>query len=103
MLFSCNDPIVEEVELPNGRTFHMNLTRQENIGWIIVMHDITLFKEMDQLKSELVATVSHDLKQPLAVMNGYIELLLMHKKLDTTGMNFLDGAAVDSEHAPAYR
>ncbi len=85
-----DDPYIEEVGLPDDRTFHMNLTRHENVGWIIVMHDITPFKEMDQLKSELIATVSHDLKQPLAVMNGYIELLLMHKKLDTTGLSFVE-------------
>lgn len=85
-----DEPTVEEVELPNGRIYHMNLTRHENVGWIIVMHDITPFKEMDQLKSELIATVSHDLKQPLAVMNGYIELLMMHRKLDETGMNFVE-------------
>lgn len=85
-----SDPLIDEVQLPNGRTFHLNFTCQENVGWIIVMHDITPFKEMDRLKSELIATVSHDLKQPLAVMNGYIELLLMHKKLDEIGINFLD-------------
>lgn len=79
-----------EVALPNNRTFEFNLTPQANVGWIIVMHDITPFKEMDRLKSELIATVSHDLKQPLSVMNGYIELLLMHKKLDSTGINFVE-------------
>jgi signal transduction histidine kinase len=84
------DQVVEEVVLPNDRVFHMNMTRHENVGWIIVMHDITPFKEMDQLKSELIATVSHDLKQPLAVMNGYIELLLMHKQLDDTGISFIE-------------
>jgi signal transduction histidine kinase len=87
---ASSDPYIQEVAMPDERTFHMNLTRHENVGWIIVMHDITPFKEMDQLKSELIATVSHDLKQPLAVMNGYIELLLMHKKLDTTGLNFVE-------------
>ncbi len=87
---ASHEPVLEEVSMPNGRIFRMNLTRHENVGWIIVMHDITLFKEMDQLKSELIATVSHDLKQPLAVMNGYIELLLMHRKLDEVGLNFLE-------------
>jgi signal transduction histidine kinase len=82
--------VIEEVVVPNGRTFHLNMARQENVGWIIVMHDITPFKEMDLLKSELIATVSHDLKQPLAVMNGYIELLMMHRKLDETGISFLE-------------
>lgn len=87
---TTNEPVVGEVELPNGRIFHINLSRHENVGWIAVMHDITMFKEMDQLKSELIATVSHDLKQPLAVMNGYLELLMMHGKMDETGNGFID-------------
>lgn len=85
-----NEPIVNEVTFPNERTFHVNMTPHQSIGWIIVMHDITPFKEMDQLKSELIATVSHDLKQPLSVMNGYTELLLMHGKIDATGINFIE-------------
>ena len=85
-----NEAVIEEIVLPNERTFHINLTQQENIGTIIVMHDITPFKEMDQLKSELIATVSHDLKQPLSVMNGYTELLLLHRQFDATGISFIE-------------
>lgn len=85
-----NQPLNEELVLNDERTFHINLTYQDDIGWITVMHDITPFKEMDRLKSELIATVSHDLKQPLSVMNGYTELLLLHKKLDDTGVGFVE-------------
>lgn len=78
---------VEEVVMPNGRVFHANLKYNASIGWIIVMHDITPFKEMDKLKGELIATVSHDLKQPLSVMNGYIELMLMQQSVTPQGMH----------------
>jgi signal transduction histidine kinase len=84
------EPVVSETILPNDRNYHVNITLQENVGCIIVMHDITPYKEMDRLKSDLIATVSHDLKQPLAVMNGYTELLMMHQKFDLTGMNFIE-------------
>lgn len=87
---SSGEPVISETILPNDRNYHVNITLQENVGCIIVMHDITPFKEMDRLKSDLIATVSHDLKQPLAVMNGYTELLMMHKKFDPTGMNFIE-------------
>jgi two-component system, OmpR family, phosphate regulon sensor histidine kinase PhoR len=80
--------LVQEVYMPNKRPYHANLSRLESVGWIIVMHDITPVKETDQLKSELIATVSHDLKQPLSVMNGYIELLQMQQKLDEIGMHY---------------
>lgn len=81
--------IVGEVTLPDDRIFHANLTHSDGIGWIIVMHDITPLKETDRLKNELVATVSHDLKQPLSVMNGYSELLLMQQKFDMQSINYV--------------
>ncbi|NWG16904.1 MAG: GAF domain-containing protein [Chloroflexi bacterium] len=84
---ALGENLVEEVLLPNGRIFHANLQFNPSLGWIVVMHDITPFKEMDKLKSELIATVSHDLKQPLSVMNGYIELLLMQQAVANQGMH----------------
>ena len=62
------------------------------------MHDITPLKQTDELKRELVATVSHDLKQPLSVMNGYLELLQMSQRLDARGENFVRMIARSIEH-----
>lgn len=76
-----------EIEL-HGRTYYSSLSQLENIGWIVVMHDITPLKETEQLKSELLQTVSHDLKQPLSIMNGYIELMQIQNRLDETGMRY---------------
>jgi signal transduction histidine kinase len=45
-------------------------------GFVISMTDITRLKEVDRLRSELVANVSHDLKGPLATIRAYTELLL---------------------------
>jgi signal transduction histidine kinase len=82
------DNLTEEVVMPSGRIFHANLKLHEGIGWIIVLHDITPFKEMDRLKNELIATVSHDLKQPLGVMGGYLELLSMQKAIAPAGEGY---------------
>lgn len=41
------------------------------------MHDL---KKMDTLRRELVANVSHDLRTPLATLQGYIETLLLKEK-----------------------
>ncbi|MEZ4666859.1 MAG: ATP-binding protein [Anaerolineae bacterium] len=84
---AAGENITEEVVMPNERIFHANFRRFETIGWIVVMHDITPFKEMDRLKGELIATVSHDLKQPLSVMNGYIELMIMQQSDTSQGLN----------------
>ena len=79
-----------EVELPGDRTYHISITPVEGVGWAAVMQDITYFKETDRLKSELVATVSHDLKNPLNVLGGYVELIEMQCELDESGQHYLN-------------
>lgn len=84
------DSVSEEVELPNGRTYHARIDFHPGIGRIIVMQDITHFKETDKLKTELVATVSHDLKQPLSVMRGYLDLLRMTNTFDERSARYIE-------------
>jgi signal transduction histidine kinase len=40
-----------------------------------ILHNIDELKKVDTLRRELIANVSHDLRNPLAVMHGYIETL----------------------------
>lgn len=83
------EALEEEVKLPNDRVYAIAVTPQPGVGFVIVMQDITLFKEMDKLKSDLIATVSHDLKQPLGVMRGYLDLLQMTNTFDEKSTNFI--------------
>lgn len=46
-------------------------------GRVCVLSDITHYKRVDALKSEFVATVSHDLRAPLTLMRGYATMLSM--------------------------
>jgi len=46
------------------------------IGVVSVGQDITHLKEVDRLKSNIVANVSHELRAPLASIKAYTELLL---------------------------
>ncbi len=77
------------VRLPQGLELHMavstSVLRDESFsprGTIAVFRDMTAsrelerFRKLDQLKSEFVANVSHELKTPLTSIKAYTEALL---------------------------
>ena len=45
-------------------------------GAVVLFHDITELKRLDQIRREFVANVSHELRTPLSILRGYIEVLL---------------------------
>lgn len=49
--------------------------QNKNLGTIIVLKNITGFKELDEIKNGFISTVSHELKTPLAAMNMSLRLL----------------------------
>ena len=81
--------LVGELTLYEERTFHISIVPAPQVGWSIVMHDITPFKETEKLKNELVATTSHDLKNPLGSIMGYIDLIAMTNPLNEQGQEYL--------------
>ncbi|PTX96811.1 hypothetical protein DB345_06410 [Spartobacteria bacterium LR76] len=45
-------------------------------GAVIVFHDVTKVRNLESVRREFVANVSHEFRTPLAIINGYIETLL---------------------------
>ena len=78
-----------EITLPDGRVFLAHLSPIEGIGHVIVLRDITHLKELDHVKSEFVATVSHDLRSPLTTILGYIDLIERGGPLTSQQREFL--------------
>jgi signal transduction histidine kinase/HAMP domain-containing protein len=70
-----------EIVLADKRTYLATassvIVEGQQIGRVCIMRDVTYFKELDTLKSEFVATVSHDLRSPLTLMRGYATMLEM--------------------------
>ncbi len=48
----------------------------EKLGAVAVLRDITELKAVDRAKSRFVSMVSHELRAPLAAIEGYLSLLL---------------------------
>jgi two-component system phosphate regulon sensor histidine kinase PhoR len=49
-------------------------------GSILVFHDITRLKQLENTRQEFVANVSHELRTPLSLIKGYVETLIDHAK-----------------------
>jgi PAS domain S-box-containing protein len=92
---SPGEALTEEVLLPDGRTLYASVSTilsadGEQIGRVAMMRDITRFKELDELKSEFVATVSHDLRAPLTFMRGYATMLPMVGELGEKQRDYVE-------------
>jgi PAS domain S-box-containing protein len=58
------------------------LRRRKGLGGtVVLLRDMTREREMDRLKSELVATAAHELRTPLTSIQGFAELLLLREDL----------------------
>jgi PAS domain S-box-containing protein len=81
ILSSKNDRIRHlELNTRQGRTLYASASTVANnqgqaMGRVAVLHDITMLKEVDKMKSDFVSTVSHDLRSPLTYMRGYATML----------------------------
>ena len=54
----------------------MRVERDQLLGQIVVLSDITPLKRLMRMRTEFVANVSHELKTPLTAVLGYVETLL---------------------------
>lgn len=78
---SLYDQQSEEITLPDGRVYLaiVSVIRGEggSMGRVCMMRDVTHFKRIDELKTEFVSTVSHDLRSPLQLIRGYASMIQM--------------------------
>ena len=47
----------------------------DKISQVVVFHDVTKEKEIDKMKSDFIAVVSHELKTPVSAMMGFATLI----------------------------
>jgi two-component system phosphate regulon sensor histidine kinase PhoR len=69
--FSTDDSRVFDVNAAGLKGHDGNPT-----GVVVVLHDITRIKKLENIRKEFVANVSHELRTPLSIIKGYVETLL---------------------------
>jgi two-component system phosphate regulon sensor histidine kinase PhoR len=63
-----------------------------NTGVLILINDITFQKQLEKLRSDFVANVSHELKTPITSIIGFLELLMIKSEDNNENKNFLEKA-----------
>lgn len=56
----------------------------EIIGAVIVLHDVTEIRRLEEVRSDFVSNVSHELKTPLAAIKGLVESILEDEEMPET-------------------
>ena len=85
------EPTQTEIDWPDRRTFSVQATPIQNGGLVVVLHDVTHFKDLEQIKNEFIATASHDLKNPISAVMGYSSLLEKAGPLNDQQKEFVSG------------
>jgi len=91
-----NQATFGEVPLPDGRTLHASLSPiaggedELSAGWVVTMQDVTYLKELDQMKSDFINAVSHDLRSPLSGILIATHLVSQTGELNAQQHEFLD-------------
>jgi two-component system phosphate regulon sensor histidine kinase PhoR len=101
-------PREEELVLhgPIQRYLHLQATPltgpgAEQIGVLIVLHDLTRLRQLESVRRDFVANVSHELKTPITAIRGAVETLLDEASFDGSSRQFLQIVFKQSERLNA--
>jgi two-component system phosphate regulon sensor histidine kinase PhoR len=66
---------------PKERWLHAHATalhdtRGQKIGVLVVLHDVTRLRRLENVRRDFVANVSHELRTPITSIKGFVETLL---------------------------
>lgn len=84
--FRVEKPVYDQVELTLNQVHQkyfdtacvpiLSKSKRHLYGMVLVLHDITNLKKLENLRREFVANVSHELKTPITSIKGFAETLL---------------------------
>ena len=98
-ILSGDDSHAKEISTPDGKTYQANISPLtvdgRKVGTAGIFRDISQFKQRDDLKSEFVTMVSHELRSPLTLVQGYAKILRLAGNLNDQQDTYL-GNIIDS-------
>ena len=90
---------------PRGETLVIGERRRDVLlgatplrdGYLLSLADVTQLKEVERLKSDIVANVSHEFRTPLAIIKAYTELLMDEEPDEPTTVRSEYLSVIDAE------
>lgn len=67
------------------------------VGTITLPHDVVKLKEVDQLKSEFISMITHELKSPLTSIKMALDMIAKERKLDPASKSLINAAVRNAE------
>lgn len=76
------DPVSQEITISDDKSkiLNVSISAVENIPGhepktMIVLHDVTRLKKLEQIRADFVANATHEIKTPLTAIIGFVETL----------------------------
>ncbi|MAU08594.1 MAG: hypothetical protein CL607_02140 [Anaerolineaceae bacterium] len=83
-------PFYEQISLAE-RTLQLVAAPLDAVErWVLVFSDVTELVTLNELKTRMIRMASHDLKNPLARIKGYAELIMMDNDLPDEEARFMN-------------
>ncbi len=71
------DVVLHQVgeQILHSQCIPLNNTANHRIGTLVVLHDVTRIRQLENMRRDFVANVSHEIKTPLTAIKGFVETL----------------------------
>ena len=104
-LLSTKKPLKEEIKIKKNMDRYLlangTIIEGKNVGFIVVISDITKIKQLEKIRQDFVANVSHELKTPITSIVGFLETLKQSNVSEEKRKEFLEKALKNSNRLNA--
>ena len=90
-------PHLEEIIDKGTRSFNLHAIIFADKSFELVIRDITKLEKQKKIKEEMTANIAHELKTPITIILGYLELLKENHLEDTERKRYISNAYLQSE------
>ncbi|MCH1449329.1 MAG: PAS domain-containing protein, partial [Litoricolaceae bacterium] len=92
-----DDPLIVDNFRNDNQSIEFFFAPIPSSGYVILVRDVTRFQKLNEMRSDFIANVSHELKTPLTVINGYLETVIDNRLVDGIASKAISNAWSQSQ------